>query len=92
MKNPKNKIKYLTLNPKVGMTISFVDGERVEIFETTRYANSSNLPKLKLVLNKFDMACIVLNTCQRTIVGSTDCLTPSSDVKNSWELQGIVMQ
>jgi hypothetical protein len=33
MKNPKNKNKNLTLNPKDGMTISFVDGEWVEIFE-----------------------------------------------------------
>jgi hypothetical protein len=38
----------MTLNPKVGMTISFVDGEWVEIFETTRNVNYRN-PSLGLV-------------------------------------------
>jgi len=71
------------------MTISFVDGEWVEIFETTRDANLSNFVKVKLILNKFDVACIVFNTFGTTIVGSIDYLTPSSisfDVNNSWEL------
>jgi hypothetical protein len=97
MKNPKNNKKIQTLNPKlkVGMTISHVNRERAIIVGTTRDAKSSAKVKLVEFLNKLGVICIVLNTSQTLAFESMDCPSPSSiswDVKNSWELQGTIMQ